>query len=70
MRRTIDELAEVLRVDRPAAKGLIDYLLAVKLADFRGERPSPTGRGKGAHVFEIKDGAGDVAAKTIKKVEG
>lgn len=70
MRRTIDELAEVLGVDRPAAKGLIDYLLAVKLAFFRGERPSPTGRGKGAHVFEIKDGAGKFVAELIRKVEG
>lgn len=70
MRRTIDELATELGVDRPAAKGLIDYLVAVKLAVFRGERPSPTGRGKGPHVFEVKDGAGEAAAKMIKKVEG
>ncbi len=70
MRRTIDELAEVLRVDRPAAKGLIDYLIAVKLAVFRGERPSPTGRGKGAHVFEIKNGAGKMAAEMIGTIEG
>lgn len=70
MRRTIDELATELAVDRPAAKGLIDFLEAKKLALFRGERPSPTGRGKGPHVYEIKDGAGEAAAKMIRKVEG
>lgn len=70
MRRTIDEFATELGVDRPAAKGLIDFLEAKKLAVFRGERPNPTGRGKGLHVYEVKDGAGMVAAKMIKKIEG
>jgi len=69
MKRTIDEIATELDVDRTAADGLVKFLTALDLARFRGERPSPSGRGKGAHVYEITSGAGKEVAKMIQKVE-
>lgn len=68
MRRTVDEIAAELSIERPAADGLVRFLLANKLAEFKGERPSQ--RGKGAHVYTIKDGAGEAVAAKIRKLEG
>jgi predicted ArsR family transcriptional regulator len=69
MKFTAQELADQLAVERPSADGLLRFLLDKKLAKYRGERPSPSGRGKGAHVYEIEHGAGDAVARIIKEAE-
>lgn len=69
-RRTVDEIATALSVERAAADGLVKFLLHLGLAKFCGERPSPSGRGKGAHVYEIKAGAGKAVAERIGRIEG
>lgn len=70
MRRTIDDFAEALSVPRDAAEGLLRYLRAVDLAQDRGERPNPSGRGKGARVYEIVSGAGAKVAAVVEGLEG
>ena len=70
MRRTVDEFAEELSVPRDAADGLVKFLLAVKLAKFRGERQGPGIRGKGPHVYDISTGASKDLAKIVKPLEG
>ncbi len=65
----MQEIAAALNVEKPAADGLVKYLLAVGLAQFGGERPNPTGRGKGAHVYKIPTGAGEKLGLTIAKLE-
>jgi hypothetical protein len=70
MRRTIDEFAEELSINRDAADGLIKFLLAVKLAKFRGERQGPGIRGKGPHVYDIEVGAAKEVARLIRTLEG
>jgi predicted ArsR family transcriptional regulator len=67
--RTIPEIAQVLDLPKEAAVGLVKFLGALGLASFRGERPSPTGRGKGAHVYQIAEGAGAAVADMIRKLE-
>lgn len=69
MLRTAQEIADTLNIERPAADGLVRLLVALGQARFRGERPSPTGRGKGAYLYEIDHGAGAKAAEMIAKVE-
>lgn len=69
MARTIDEIAEELTLDRPAAEGLIAFLRCLDLVKFRGERPSPSGRGKGAHVYDVVSGAAREAANQIRRLE-
>lgn len=69
MLRTAQEIADELQIERPAADSLVRFLVAIGQARFRGERPSPTGRGKGAHLYEIDHGAGRAAAEMIAKVE-
>lgn len=66
---TVQELADKLGIDRDLAYGLVRYLVHAKLAKFRGERPNPSGKGKGAHVYEIVDGAGKRLAAIIGKLE-
>jgi len=66
---TLDELAEELQVNRLAAAGLVKYLRAAKLIKFLGERPSPSGIGKGKHVYRLVDGAWQWVAKVIKELE-
>lgn len=71
MKRTLDEIATDLDIERSAADGLVvKFLMPLGLARFRGERPNPTGRGKGQHVYEIVDGAGKEVARRLGKVEG
>jgi len=67
--RTTQEIADALGVPKEAAAGLVKFLQALDLAKFRGERPSPSGKGKGAHVYEIEDGAGDKVAEKVKELE-
>lgn len=69
VRRTADEMAELLEIDRDAMDGLLKYLRVLGLAKFRGERPNPNGRGKGAHVYEIVGGAGKMVAADLRKLE-
>lgn len=69
MRRTADEMAELLEIDRDAMDGLLKYLRILGLAKFRGERPSPSGKGKGAHVYEVVGGAGKIVAADLRKLE-
>lgn len=69
MRRTVQEMAEVLGVEREDADGLLRFLKALDLVKFRGERPSPTGRGKGVHVYEVVSGAGAMLARAVAKLE-
>lgn len=70
MRRTVDEFAEELSVPRDAADGLVKFLLAVKLAKFRGERQGPGIRGKGPHVYDISAGAAKEVSRLLKPLEG
>jgi predicted ArsR family transcriptional regulator len=69
MTRTLSEIAEALSVPRDAADGLVKYLRAVDLARFRGQRPTPTGRGRGAHVYEVLPGAKVAVAAALEKLE-
>lgn len=69
MRRTVQEIADDLGVEKVAAEGLVRFLLHTKLAKFKGERPSPSGRGKGQHVYEVLAGAGAEVAKLIERIE-
>ena len=69
MTRTLQEIADELGVPKDAADGLVKYLRATQQARFRGERPSPTGRGKGAYVYDVQRGAGEAVARAIAKLE-
>ena len=69
MKRTLDEIADELDIDHAVSDGLIKFLIEKGLARFRGERPSPSGRGKGAHVYEVLDGAGKQAGRIIARLE-
>ena len=69
MTRTAQEIADVLEIPREAADGLLKYLLMTGLARFRGERPSLTGRGKGAHVYEIVPDLGKALATSVTRLE-
>lgn len=69
MRRTIDEIAEDLDIDRTAAEGLVAFLKAIKQIRFRGERKNPSGIGKGAHVYDIPMGAGKEVGAMLRKLE-
>lgn len=68
MTRTVQELADLLGVDEVAARGLVAFLRAVRLCEFRGERPAPRG-GKGPHVYSIPVGAGDTLRRLLERVE-
>ena len=69
MRRTVDEIAEELHFDKKVAEALVCFLVNNGLACYRGERPSPSGRGKGKFVYEVVDGAGKQAGRIIKRLE-
>lgn len=69
MRRTAQEIADTLDVAREDADGLLRILKALDLVKFCGERPSPSGRGKGANVYRVVEGAGRKLAAIVKKLE-
>lgn len=69
MGRTIDDIATELSVDRPTAGALLRVLRHLGVAQFRGERPSVSGYGKGAHVYDVKPGAAQAAFDLIFKLE-
>ena len=69
MKRTIIQIADDLNIDEKTAAGLVHFLLEKGLAKVRGERPSPSGRGKGAHVYEVSEGAGKQAGRIISRLE-
>lgn len=54
-RFTIAELAAHLNVDREIVRGLIRFLIAVDLADQKGERRLEGGRGKAEHVYSFRE---------------
>ncbi len=70
MKYTIVEIAEKLDIEEKAAEGLVHFLIGVKppLAKFRGERPTTSGRGRGAFVYEVVQGAGALARPFIDKL--
>ena len=69
---TVDDIAEILDVNRKAADGLVKFLLDCDppLATFKGERPNPSGRGKGAHVYEIAPRAPSRVMSELCKLVG
>lgn len=69
MRLTTAEVAGRLGVDREVARGLIHFLVELGLAEFKGERPPETGRGKAQHVFEFVEGFEKQLADTLKKAK-
>lgn len=69
-RRTIDEIADMLKVRRDSAAGLVKFLVELDIARFRGERPSPSGRGKGAYVYDFPEGAGKQVGRIVTRLEG
>lgn len=69
MTRTAQEIADVLEIPREAADGLLKYLLTIGLARFRGERPNQSGKGKGAHVYEMAPDLGKALAAAMTRLE-
>jgi len=53
---TIQEFADRLGCSREAAEGLVRFLRERDLVRFRGERPAPGRRGKGAYVYDVAPG--------------
>lgn len=53
MQMTINELAAKLNVDRDDAVALVKFLVAKKMIEKTGERPSASGKGKASNVYEI-----------------
>lgn len=51
MRYTIAEIAEKLGVDKEHARGLVKYLVAVKLVSEMGVRRAESGRGENLYSF-------------------
>lgn len=69
MKMTVAEIADALGVNEKIADGVVKFLVVKGLAQFKGERPSPTGRGKGPHVYEVVAGASEGVAATIRLLE-
>jgi hypothetical protein len=71
VRYTVKEVAEKLGVDEATADHLIKFMLGVKppMAEFVGERPSPSKSGHGPKVYRIHTDAGirciDLAEKLL-----
>jgi predicted ArsR family transcriptional regulator len=65
---TVQEIAEKLNVTRAAADSLVKFLLAVGAAKYRGERPSTTGRGRGAKVYDVTDSAPKILEGALRRL--
>lgn len=68
-RYTVAEIADKLGVERETARGFVKFLVELKLVDFKGERPSESGRGKAQHVYEFADGYEKVLTARLKRAE-
>ena len=70
MKFTIDELAEMLKLERDAADCLVKTLLAMKppAVKYRGERESESGAGHGAKVYQFMPTAATRVARLIRRV--
>jgi predicted transcriptional regulator len=69
VRRTVQEIADTLDTDKATADHLVKFLEAFGLVRFRGERPSPSGKGKGAYVYEVEEAAWKRAGEMIRRLE-
>lgn len=69
MGRTIDDIATELSMDRTTAEALLRVLRFLRVVQFRGERPSARGYGKGPHVYTVTAGAAQSAADLVAKLE-
>lgn len=65
-RHTVSEVAEILKIERETARGLVKFLSEVDLIVFKGERPA-TGRGKPEKVYEFTSGFDRALAAMLKR---
>lgn len=70
MTRTVAEIADALGIEEKAARGLVAFMLSCSppLARFRGERAS-SGVGRGPSVYQVEQGAGNLARRLIERLE-
>jgi hypothetical protein len=70
MKFTIEELAEILCLDKDAADHLVKALLALKppAAKCRGERESVSGVGHGEKVYQLMPTAAARLSRLIRRV--
>ena len=55
MKTTINELATKHGTDYVKTSGLVNFLVAKGIATKVGSQPNPTGKGKGASVYEMPE---------------
>lgn len=53
--KTVNELADDLKLDYATAQGLVKFLVEKKLATKAGTRPTTTGKGKPSNVYELPE---------------
>jgi hypothetical protein len=68
---SVDDVSEILQVARPTAAALVKFMtdLDPPMLIFRGERASPSGKGKGAHVYDVAENAARRMKAIIEKLK-
>lgn len=67
-RFSVADVADRLNVGREEARGLVRFLVAAGLAEFKGERRSE-GRGKAEHVYAFVDDFERLLASKLKRAK-
>ncbi len=68
MTRSVQEIADIFKVEKDVAYPFIRFLEGIEEAEQKGKRPPPGGRGQGENVYLVHDTATVKIAKLLKKL--